>query len=94
MKLDGVPGNVLMRRHWWSDDVPRWLNRLAHYTCCWVTASVLVSLPGWLGRGAIERSNGWVTMAAVTGGVAYGVGIIVYKLAGWRSSGRPIAPGA
>ena len=95
MKLDGKPSNVLTRSHWWSDDAPPWLTRLAHYTCCWlVFGSILFLLNLWTGRAPVERSHEWLTITAVTGGVAYGVGLAVYQVRRRLSAHRSRAAGA
>ena len=95
MKLNGVPANVLTRSHWWSDDAPRWLTRLAHYVCCWlVGSSVLFLLNLWAGRLAVDRSHEWLTMSAVTGGIAYGVGLLIYQIGRRFSASRSTSAGA
>ena len=86
MRLNGQPANVLARRHWWSDDLPRWMNRLAHYTCLWLLGSALsVPLLMWLRQRTLDQALEWVVIGAITGAVTYGIGLLVYELGRWWS---------
>jgi hypothetical protein len=74
----------------WSDDFPRWMNRLAHLICSLLMGSALGGLllmEGWRHR-TVERSFEGLTFYAKIGSVVYGVGFLVYCFGLWRSRRR------
>ena len=95
MKLNNEPANVLGRKHWWSDDVPRWMNRLAHYVCIWLLAGALtVPIDMWWKHHTFDQSLDWLVMSAIGGAVAYGIALLVYEVGRSRSHARTTSSGA
>jgi hypothetical protein len=77
-KLDGEPINVLTRRHWWTDDMPQWMNRLAHATALWLSASLCGSLllAWWKGLGIAGAAEMFARPAAFAA-IYYTVGLAI-----------------
>ncbi len=89
MELNGEPANALFRRYWWSDAAPRWMNRLAHLICFYLTSSALaVPLLIWLRGRSINQALEAVGVGAMFGAMAYAIGLAVYQVGRWRARGR------
>jgi hypothetical protein len=67
MKLEGKPG------------FPPWLNRLAHFVCCWLVGGVLsVAFLMWWRDSAIKESLESLGVGAVLAAVSYAIGLAIY----------------
>jgi hypothetical protein len=95
MKLDGQPASLFGRSHDWSDDLPRWFNRLAHFICLYLVGTGLgVPLVMWLRDKPFDRALEWMEIAGVNGAVVYACALAFCEVRRRWTSRRQSASGA
>ncbi len=90
MALGKEPSNILMRPRWWSDDAPRWLNRLAHYSMVWLVVGVLYAVVR--GSAAGRSLEDRIAVPAIVGSATYALGFIVWRIQQWKRRSRAPRP--
>jgi len=86
MRLNGEPSNILMRGRVWSDDLPRWMNRLAHYTGLWLVGSALGCILMMVAKGqGFDYAMQRFAAPSLVATAMYGGGLLVASLGRFRA---------
>jgi hypothetical protein len=92
-ELEVGPQTTVGRKHW-SDDMPLWMNRHAHYTGLWIASMLLLSLAyGWMKGESFLSSLDRFTAPAAVGAASYAIYFLVYQFRRLRTAKKSVADG-